>query len=71
MKTDIKVSTDDCGHCGKAHKGFRVKIDSKGVQHVICGAGKTAQRVNVVMRDPKSKNPFQPGKWVLAVSDAC
>jgi hypothetical protein len=63
MKTELKVSTTSCGLCGKAHSGFRLKLDSKNVHYVICGAGKTAKRVNVVFRDPKSKNPFQPGKW--------
>jgi hypothetical protein len=65
METDIKVSTTSCSHCKKAHTGFRVKKDSKGVEYVICGAGPTAQRVNVVYRNPNSKNPYQPGKWTI------
>ncbi len=63
MKTDTKVSTQSCSNCGKAHSGFRLKVDSKGREYVICGAGKTAKRVDVTFRDPKSKNPYQPGKW--------
>lgn len=65
MKTDTKVSTKDCGNCHKTHAGFRVKIDGKGVHYVICGQGKTAKRVNVVYLDPKSRNPYQPGKWTV------
>lgn len=65
MKTEIRVSTGDCANCGHSHAGFRVKLDSKKVQYVICGAGKTAKRVNVVLIDPKSKNPYQPGKWTV------
>ena len=65
MKTEIKISTDDCPLCHKAHKGFRLKIDSKGVHNVMCGSGPNAKRVNVVYRDLKSKNPYQPGKWTV------
>lgn len=65
MKTDMKVSTNDCGLCGKAHVGFRVKVDSKGVKYVICGSGPKAKRVNVVLVDSKSRNPYQPGKWTI------
>lgn len=67
MKTDIKVSTSTCGLCGKSHTGFRLKIDAKGVKFVICGQGATAKRVNVIIRDPKSRNPYQPGKWTVDV----
>lgn len=65
MRTEMKVSTDSCGNCGKAHDGFRVKLDSKKRPFVICGAGKNAKRVDVVFRDPKSRNPYQPGKWTI------
>ena len=65
MKTDTYVSTSDCGNCGKAHTGFRLKVDSKGVQYVICGGGKDAKRVNVTFINPKSKNTYQPGKWTI------
>jgi hypothetical protein len=65
MKTELHASTTDCGLCHKAHSGFRVKADSKGVQYVLCGSGATAKRVNLVLRDPKSKNPYQPGKWTI------
>ena len=65
MKTNIKVSTTDCGYCGKTHKGFHLKLDSKGKQYVICGSGPNAQRVDVQFVDPKSRNPFQPKKWTV------
>jgi hypothetical protein len=66
MKTDLHVSTKDCGLCGKAHDGFRVKQDAKGVQYVLCGSGAKAKRVNVVIHDPtKSKNAHYPGKWTI------
>jgi len=68
MRTDIKVSTSDCGYCGKAHEGFRVKIDSSGVHYVICGAGKKAQRVNIKYRNVTSKNTHQPKTWVVVDS---
>jgi len=42
-----------------------MKVDSKGVKYVICGQGPTAKRVNVVFIDPKSRNPYQPGKWTV------
>ena len=57
MKTDLKASTTDCGLCHKAHNGYHVKQDSHGVQYVICGSGPNAKRVNLVLRDPKSKIP--------------
>ena len=65
MKTNLKASTTDCGLCHKAHSGYHVKADSKGVQYVLCGSGASAKRVNLVLRDPKSKNPYQPGKWTI------
>jgi hypothetical protein len=49
----------------KSHSGFRMKIDSKGVKYVLCGSGSNAKRVNIVFIDPKSKNSYQPGKWVV------
>ena len=65
MKTDVKVSTKDCALCGKSHSGYHMKIDSKGVKHIICGSGPNAKRVNIVFIDPKSKNSYQPGKWTI------
>lgn len=65
MKTDVRVSTKDCHHCGHAHKGYHMKIDSKGIKHIICGSGRDAQRVNIEFINPTSKNPYQPGKWTI------
>jgi hypothetical protein len=42
-----------------------MKIDSKGVKHVICGGGPNAKRVNITFIDPKSKNTYHPGKWTI------
>ena len=65
MKTDIKVSTKDCSHCGESHSGYHLKRDSKGHDYIICGSGPLAQRVDVEFVKLKSKNPYQPGKWTI------
>lgn len=65
MKTYIKVSTTNCSYCGKSHDNFRLKVDSTGKNYVICGSGRKAQRVNVILKNPLSKNLYQPGKWTV------
>ena len=61
--TNIRISIESCPACGKPHTNFHVKRDSKGVEYIICGGGKTAKRVNVEYRNPNSKNPYQPKAW--------
>ena len=61
----MKISTDDCTLCGKSHKGFTLKRDVKGIDHVICGQGPTAKRVNVKLYNPLSGNTYQPGRWKI------
>ena len=36
-KTGNKWKTDWCPACGKSHSGYSGKLDSKGVEYVVCG----------------------------------
>ena len=44
-KTGNKWKTNKCGRCGEAHVGYSGKLDSNGIEYVICG--KTHKRMNV------------------------
>ncbi|RLI38823.1 hypothetical protein DRO66_00610 [Candidatus Bathyarchaeota archaeon] len=37
----------ECGRCGSVHKGYSGKLDSKGVEYVVCG--ETNKRMNVII----------------------
>jgi hypothetical protein len=55
--TSIVVRTNRCHKCGKTHFGYVVKIDSKNVPYVICGA--TKERINVSLDQHKSTSSFK------------
>jgi len=44
-KTGRKWQTDRCGRCGGSHTGYSGKLDSKGIEYVVCGV--THKRVDV------------------------
>ena len=44
-KTGNKWKTEKCGRCGEPHSGYSGKLDSKGIEYVVCG--KTDKRMNV------------------------
>lgn len=35
-KTGNKWSTNKCGRCGEPHKGYSGKLNSKGIEYVVC-----------------------------------
>ena len=45
-KTNRKWKTVKCGRCGESHVGYTGKLDSRGIEYVICG--KTHKRMNVM-----------------------
>ena len=45
MKTKNKWKTKKCGRCGEEHNNYSGKLDSKGIEYVICGS--TNNRMNV------------------------
>lgn len=44
-KTGKKFMTLKCGRCGDKHSGYSGKLDSKGVEYVVCG--RTHKRSNI------------------------
>lgn len=44
-KTGKKWKTKKCGRCGEAHSGYSGKLDSNGIEYVICE--KTNKRMNI------------------------
>lgn len=45
-KTGRKWSTVECPRCGDPHVNYSGKLDSKGVEYVVCGI--TNKRINVI-----------------------
>lgn len=59
-KTGLKYSTDLCGRCGEPHFGYSGKLDSNGIEYVICGV--TVKRMNI---NGIEANSFAfPTKWI-------
>ena len=48
-KTKNKWKTDNCGRCSESHVNYTGKIDSKGVEYVVCGI--THKQMNVRFED--------------------
>jgi intracellular sulfur oxidation DsrE/DsrF family protein len=44
-KTSNKWKTDNCGRCGKTHQNYTGKLDSKGIEYVVCE--NTNKRMNI------------------------
>lgn len=44
-KTTNKWKTDKCGRCGEEHENYTGKLDSSGVEYVVCG--NTHKRMNI------------------------
>ena len=49
MKTDNKWRTPHCARCGYAHSGYTGKLDSAGIEYVVCGS--THKRMDVVLTE--------------------
>jgi hypothetical protein len=47
-KSGKKWCTEKCGQCGDAHSGYSGKLDSKGIEYVVCG--NTHKRMNVMVQ---------------------
>lgn len=61
-KTGNKWFTEDCGRCGDAHHGFSGKIDSKGIEYVVCTSNK---RMNVSGTGMEGNSFAFPTIWKL------
>lgn len=44
-KTGNKWKTECCGRCGDPHSGYSGKLDSHGIEYVVCGS--THKRMDV------------------------
>ena len=55
-KTGRKWMTEKCGRCGKPHSGYSGKLDSNGVEYVVCGT--TNKRMNIKLLDRRDKMFF-------------
>ena len=62
-KTKNKWSTKECGRCGDPHSGYSGKLDSKGVEYVVCG--QTGKRMNVdpYLDTSSIKDMMYPTYW--------
>ncbi len=61
-KSGRKWATDKCGRCGETHSGYSGKLDSNGIEYVVCGT--TNKRMNV-SGTGKEVNSFAfPTIWV-------
>lgn len=66
----IRVSTDRCGRCGKAHSGQVISRDRSGL-YVVCGETRERMRVTVLERVvdgakvPEMRNLLYPTEWKM------
>jgi len=61
-KTGRKWKTDNCGRCGEAHSGYSGKLDSKGIEYVVCGIHH--KRINVSGGGQEANSFAFPTIWV-------
>ena len=61
-KTENKWYTNHCARCGNAHSGYTGKLDSKGVEYVICG--NTHKRMNISGTGSEAHNFAFSSKWI-------
>ena len=60
-KRESKWTTNNCGRCGESHSGYSGKLDSKGVEYVVCG--NTNKRMNVSGNGKQGNSFLFPTKW--------
>ena len=60
-KTGNKWKTEKCGRCDLPHSGYSGKIDSNGVEYVVCGA--TNKRMNVSGTGKEGNSFFFSSLW--------
>ena len=61
-KTNSKWYTANCGRCGEAHYGYTGKLDSKGIEYVVCE--RTNKRMNISGNGISGNTFAFPTKWV-------
>lgn len=66
MKTGRKWKTNKCGRCGNPHNGYSGKLDSDGVEYVVCGV--TNKRMNVDIYESDKKEPYENGGIVREIA---
>ena len=52
-KTGRKWKTEKCGRCGEAHNGYSGKLNSMGVEYVVCGRTNKPMNITSDPRDPR------------------
>lgn len=62
-KTNNKWKTDKCGRCGLRHENYTGKLDSNGIEYVVCGY--TNKRMNVSGGGVEDNSFLFPTTWVL------
>ena len=65
MKTGNKWSTTKCARCEESHQSYSGKIDSKGVEYVVCGV--TNKRMNVSGTGVEAHSFAFPTLWTKEV----
>ena len=51
-KTGRKWHTDKCGRCEEPHSGYSGKLDSTGVEYVVCERTNKRMNVGPLIHDP-------------------
>jgi len=57
-KTGKKWKTKKCGRCGEPHAGYSGKLDSEGIEYVVCSI--THKRMDIDLSD---RSVFYPTLW--------
>ena len=60
-KSGKKWKTDKCGRCGEPHSGYSGKLDSYGIEYVVCGI--TNKRMNVSGTGKEGHSFAFPSRW--------
>lgn len=60
-KTGNRWSTDCCGRCGEKHENYSGKLDSNGIEYVVCAI--TNKRMNVSGTGVESNSFVFPTNW--------
>jgi len=62
-KSGNKYKTDKCGRCGESHNNYSGKIDSKGIEYVVCGVTNKRMNVSDVIYDVRYSLLY-PTNWI-------
>ena len=62
-KTGRKWKTNKCSRCGESHSNYSGKLDSNGIEYVVCGL--TNKRMNVSGKGKEGNTFAFSTMWLL------